>query len=91
MQPNSIRTMQSCLKALEERLQKEQEEVEVEGVHSVAVGPPPAIPDLTEAERQLGKEAADQLRDLCLQNQNRFCNEPCGPLATRANLQVSRG
>ena len=77
VQADSIQTMQSCLKALEGRLQQEQDGDEGEQVCTIEVDatPPPPIPDLTEAERQLGKEAAAQLRALCLQNRDLFAEK----------------
>ena len=94
VQPDSIRTLQSCLKALEENLQQEQEEVELEGVHNVTVGPPPLLPDPSEAEHQLGKEAADRLRELCVQNQDLFVDKSAGVTATtllEAPIETAEG
>ena len=92
--PNSIQTMQGCLKALEERLQRETEETEGVGVHTVAVAPPPKLPDLTAAEQQLGKEAADQLRALCVQNQDLFADKSQAVTATtllEAPIETTEG
>ena len=86
----SINTMHSCLKALEKRLQTEEEVEQQVGNENVvtvaAVLPtekqPPALPDFSEAERQLGKEAAEQLKALCEENRDLFAETPADIKAT---------
>ena len=91
IQPGSVSSMKNCLEALEKRLSSEQDEAidnhasgdkESIFVNAVATNPTSKIPDLSEAERQLGREAAEQLKNLCLEYQDLFMDNSQGVTAT---------